>query len=452
MSINKKSVIFFIIHLITIILLGCNTFTVIGTSIALDTQPATTPTPLSAAIPSSTQDQSILPATIPPTPEYFSKSYPLSDNDFVIPLTVRHVTDVSATLFFELRNPQKCVLVYRSTNPDISSQGELSIPVGEPRHTVTIEGLSPGVHYQTMILVGNGEEDFRQPGFAKEEWGIVSFNTVSGEGSFRVGLLGDASFGDEATYSLIALMTSQDLDFVIHTGDVVYETDGTDPLNSYLLKFFEPFSSLLHSAPVYTVLGNHDYDAVLSWQGAPFYDYAFPPFSDPGFNYPKSRRANQYYAFAYRDIQFLMLDSQVFFGVEGRADQDGWLKERLMDPRYRFTIPVFHVAPYSSSVVHPDDSLPVRYSWVPLFEAANVPISFSGHFHHYERLVVNGMTYIVTGGGSSTLYAQGNLLPESHIYAPRTHFVLMDIFEDRIDLRAITKDGETIDQATILLK
>ena len=102
--------------------------------------------------------------------------------------------------------------------------------------------------------------------------------------------------------------------------------------------------------------------------------------------------------------------------------------------------------------MHPDDSLPVRYSWVPLFEAANVPISFSGHFHNYERLVVNGVTYIVTGGGSSTLYALGDLLPESRIYAPITHFVLMEIFDDRIEISAITKDGETIDQATIPLK
>ena len=86
------------------------------------------------------------------------------------------------------------------------------------------------------------------------------------------------------------------------------------------------------------------------------------------------------------------------------------LKERLADPRFRITIPVFHVAPYSSSIVHPDDGLPVRYSWNWRFEQSKVPLVLSGHFHHYERLVANGITYIVSGGGSSTLYAQGELL------------------------------------------
>jgi hypothetical protein len=102
-------------------------------------------------------------------------------------------------------------------------------------------------------------------------------------------------------------------------------------------------------------------------------------------------------------------------------------------------------------VVHPDDGLPVRYTWNPLFETANVPVSFSGHFHHYERHIANGLTYIVTGGGSSTLYAQGERLPTSQIYVRRTHFVLAEIYGDRIELLVISKEGDILDQATIAL-
>ena len=300
-----------------------------------------------------------------------------------------------------------------------------------------------------MVLIGSDAEHLAQPGFAGAEWGPVRFRTPSGEIPLRVGVLGDASFGDQATTQLVELMAGQDLDFVIHTGDVVYDTDSSDLVNSYTTRFFQPFSPLLHQLPVYTVLGNHDYDAAVRWQGAPFYDHAFPPYPDPDFSYPETRRANQYYAFDIGDMQFLMLNSQTFFGVDGRAEQDAWLAERLADPRYRITIPIFHVAPYSSSIVHPDDGLPVRYTWNPLFEQADVPLSFSGHFHHYERFMAGGITYIVSGGGSSTLYAQGALLPESQIYARRTHFVLMEIYENRIELTAISKEGETLDQATV---
>jgi acid phosphatase type 7 len=390
------------------------------------------------------------PALAPtPTPDYFSQDYPLSQNAYLIPLTVRHVTAQSAALFFELSRPADGQLVYRRAGDVRVLPISAESSPAEARHMINLQGLSPGVDYQAVLLLDGGDAGLEQPSFAGAAWDAVSFRTASDEAPLRFGVLGDASFGDEATHQLVDLMASQDLDFVIHTGDVVYETDSSDLVHSYLLKFFEPFSPLLHQLPVYTVPGNHDYDAAVRWQGAPFYDYAFPPFADPDFSYPESRRGNQYYAFAYKGVQFLMLDSQVLYGAEGRQEQDAWLTERLADPRFRFTIPIFHVAPYSSSGVHPDDALAVRYTWGPVFEEANVPLSFSGHFHHYERLIAGGVTYIVTGGGSSTLYAQDGQLPESQIYVRRTHFVLVEIFADYIQLTAIAKEGDVIDQATL---
>jgi len=423
-----------------------------------------TPTRNTVITPEKTDDfptikSSITPSLIPfePTttsvalPDPFSLNYPLGQIGYVIPLTVRHVSEDSASLFFELDNAATGSLVYKSNEPDGGIRGSISLAPDTSRHMLTIEGLKPGVEYQAMVLVEDRDNVQSQPGFNKQEWGVVSFRTASANFPIRVGILGDASFGDQATQSLVEQMVSQNLDFVLNTGDIVYETDSSNLVNSYVTKFFEPFSPLLHKLPVYTVLGNHDYDRSVEWQGAPFYDYAFPPVEDQQFSYPASRRENQYYAFSYMDVQFLMLDSQTFFGVDGRADQDMWLQERLADPRFRITIPIFHVSPYSSSVVHPDDGLPIRYSWNPLFEAGNVPVTFSGHYHHYERHIANGITYIVTGGGSSTLYAQGESLPTSQIYVRRTHFVFMEIYDDRIEINAISKEGETFDQATISL-
>ncbi|NMC12961.1 MAG: hypothetical protein GYA34_08770 [Chloroflexi bacterium] len=421
------------------ILFSTNTQGVVPTN-----KPSDTPTlPASPVLTAS--------ATPTPFPDYFSRSYSLSNIEYVIPLTVRHVTEQSATLFFEISKPSAGLLIVRSIDPQKPLQKEIILPENQTRHMITLDNLLPDNHYQVIILLGERESVYKEAVFNGKAWGVVNFHTASNEKPIKVGVLGDASFGDDATKDLIELMASQNLDFVINTGDIVYEVDRVDLINSYALKFFEPFSLLLHQYPVYTVLGNHDYDAAVEWQGEPFYHYAFPAFADQNFGYPESRIGNQYYAFAYQDIQFLMLDSQVLFGEEGRADQEAWMKERLADTRYRITIPICHVAPFSSSAVHPNDSLPVRYSWTPIFEAGNVPVVFSGHFHHYERLFVNGITYIVTGGGSSTLYAQGSQLPESQIYARRTHFVLMEIFEDQIKIRAISKEGEIIDETSIRL-
>lgn len=461
---SSRFVLLFIAFILIISQTGCKILGTISAQATITPQLSTQtqiPTSFVEVLPTSTvsiiSSTPVLPTvsptlTLTPAPNYFADEYPLSDNNFIIPLTVRHVTGESASLFFELSKLAGGRLVYRSIDPENPMQGEVTLPADETRHMITLENLIPGVHYQALVLLNSSEIDFQQPSFNEKAWGVVSFRTASDETPIRIGVLGDASFGDEATQTLITLMASQNLDFVLNTGDVVYETDSSDLVNSYALKFFEPFSPLLHQLPVYTILGNHDYDMAVEWQGAPFYDYAFPAFPDPNFSYPEARRGNQYYAFAYQDVQFLMLDSQVLFGEEGRADEEAWMKERLLDSRYRITIPVFHVAPYSSSAVHSDDSLPVRYSWLPIFEAAHSPIAFSGHFHHYERFNVNGITYIVTGGGSSTLYAQGSQLAESQIYVRRTHFVRMEIYADRIELIAMAKEGDIIDQTTILLK
>ena len=417
----------------------------------ITTKPRESATPTTALIDTTTPSPTeTAPATLTPTTDYFSQKFPLGENEYVIPLTVRHVTEETVTLFFELQYPTEGLLIFRDFDSFV--QEEIAFSANEPRQMITVEGLTAGTKYEAQVLAGNTLNGFQQPSFTNQEWGAIQFQTLPDEWPLRIAVLGDASFGDEATQNLVNIIAAQDLDFVIHTGDIVYETDPSDVFNSYIQKFFQPFAPLLHQGPIYTVLGNHDYNSTVRWEGAPFYDYAFPAFTDPILSYPETRRANQYYAFAYKDIQFLMLDTHTFAGAEGRAEQDAWLEERLADPRFRATIPVFHVAPYSSSVVHPDDGLPVRYSWNWRFEDANVPLALSGHFHHYERLISNGITYIVSGGGSSTLYAQGESLAESQIYARKTHFVLLEIYEDYIDLSAISLDGDTIDQVNISLE
>lgn len=447
----------FVYLLISLVLAACGSN---DTPVVLPTLtiPTLTPTyPPAKIIPSATFLSTSSPSPIPnptatpsPMPDFFSQAYPPGENDFRIPLTIRHVTDQQATLFFELRNPEPGWLVYR--NSDSPVQEKIALSPGETRHIITLEGLLQNTAYEAKVMLGSSENSLQEPYFSGEEWGTIHFHTTSNDWPFRVGVLGDASFGDQATEQLVELMAGLDLDFVLHTGDVVYETDSADVSSSYVYKFFKPFSPLLHQGPVYSVLGNHDYDYAVRWQGQPFYDYVFPPFTDPNFIYPENRRANQYYAIPVNDIQFLMLDSHVFAGAEGREEQDAWLDERLADPRFRITIPVFHTAPYSSSLVHPDDGLPIRYSWNWRFEQARVPLVLSGHFHHYERLIANGITYLVSGGGSSVLYAQGESLPESQIYARQTHFVLLEFYANYIELKTIALDGHIIDQAMIALE
>ena len=234
--------------------------------------------------PVATETPTPTPSETPiPTPDFFAGEYPPGENDYLIPLTVRHVTAEGASFFFELRNPVDGMLVYRDVETRL--QGTLEIFPDQTRQMVTIEGLVPGGEYEARLIIGNAQSGYNQPFFDGREWNPIHFRTAGEIWPLRIGVLGDASFGDEATSQLVGLMAAQDLDFVIHTGDVVYETDASDVLRSYVGKFFTPFAPLLAQGPVYTVLGNHDYDYAVRWQDAPFYDYAFPPFPTPEFSF-----------------------------------------------------------------------------------------------------------------------------------------------------------------------
>ncbi|NDJ53055.1 MAG: hypothetical protein GYB68_08235 [Chloroflexi bacterium] len=423
-----------------------------------DPEPSTPPTATAAATLAASQDE-ITPIPTPtltaspiPTPSWDSLTT-LAYTEQVtyrLPPTIRHVTETSATLLFEFDEAVSGRLVYRSVDNQMIRT--LDFEQAE-RHLINLEGLQPDQRYEVSIALEQ-DGDLYAATFLGEFWPLT-FRTPDGAGEIRFGVIGDASFGDDSTVALIQQMAAADLNFALHTGDVVDETDPeANPIGSYQQKFYTPFAPLLHQMPVYTVPGNHDYDRDSRFQDAPFYYYAFAAFDEPripagiGIEGP-----NQFYAFGYGDVQFLMLDSQVFFGVQGREEQAAWMAERLADEQFRATIPVFHVSPYSSSSVHPTDGLPIRLTWPPLFAAAatNVPLVFSGHFHHYERNLTDGTTYIVTGGGSSTLYVPGDPLPGSQLYVRRTHYVDVTLSSDKIDLVAIALGGEILDEISIPL-
>jgi predicted phosphodiesterase len=411
--------------------------------------PVSTSTQQASPAPEATATQEIrsTPSPTPsPIPDVFGEALPLGEISYVLPLTILHVTEDAASLFFELDAPATGSLFLRSIDGE-SLIVEKSLSPTQTRHQFYIDGLTPGDRYEVIVALQNEGGQYQQPAFLSRLWGPVRFHTIAENGVLRFGVIGDASFGDSGTEALIQEMAAFGLDFVLHTGDVVDETEqGVDPFDSYARKFYVPFGPLLMQMPVYKVIGNHDYDEDIRWQGEPFYYYAFPPFADPSFPGQEERERNQYYAFAQRGIQFVMLDSQVLFGVAGREEQGDWLGERLADRNFKATIPVFHVSPFSSSSVHSTDSLPVRRLWVPLFEGADVPLVFSGHFHQYERLSSGGITYIVTGGGSSILYAPGAFLAESQVFARKTHFILVEVYGMRLRLTAVALGGEILDQ------
>jgi predicted phosphodiesterase len=369
--------------------------------------------------------------------------------EYVLPPVIQHVTETSATIFFELPDAQTGMVV---AHKHAAAPGnDLVIPFedGSSRQQITLTQLEPGATYDVTIGVADDQGLYRQVMYARELWGPLRVRTLPKDRPVRIGVFGDSGFGSRVTYNLAERMAQEDLDFVIHTGDVVYNIEeNTDPFEAFRLKWYLPLKPLLTQLPVYPVVGNHDVEQEAMWDGLPFYYRAFPPFADPDSD---NEGLNQWYAFGVKDVQFLLLDSQTFFGEDGYGAQNEWLADRLADERFTDTVTVLHVAPYTSSN-HRYDGQQIQFVWMPMFEESNVRLVLSGHSHNYERLTYNGITYIVSGGGSEVLYPLLTELPFSQAFAAQSHYVVLEIDSEQIHTRAENVDGEIIDEGTIPLE
>ncbi|MFN2274693.1 MAG: acid phosphatase, partial [Anaerolineales bacterium] len=69
--------------------------------------------------------------------------------------------------------------------------------------------------------------------------------------------------------------------------------------------------------------------------------------------------------------------------------------------------------------------------------------------HNYERLFQNGVTYFVSGGGSTALYQEGRPLDISQVFFARSHYLILDLQPNQIHITAYDREGLVLDEVTI---
>ncbi len=362
-------------------------------------------------------------------------------DQFYIPLTTMHVTEDSAVLYFRLSNHTDAAEVVITQNCEEIQRIAIDA-TQQLRQMVTIEHLTRATTYQAEILVEG------QPPVMlgdEEAWGPISIRTQPYEWPIRFAALGDSGFGDSVTQQLADHIAQEEIDFFIHLGDVVYNSDENDLWLNWALKYYGPFREVLRRVPHYVAVGNHDREATTLLDGQSFIYWAFPPYHpDEAF---EGRR--QWSSFIANDIQFLSLDSQVFYTDPGRAEQNQWLDERLADPNFRTMIPFFHIPLWTSSSVHQEDGLPVEGDWYSrLTNAADrIGVVIAAHAHLYERLFLDNVHYITSGGGSQVIYAVGEQVGWSQKAVSLAHYILVEIYQDKIVVVARDVNNIVIDKA-----
>lgn len=250
--------------------------------------------------------------------------------------------------------------------------------------------------------------------------------TSSAAEPFRFAVKGDWGAGTAAQRAVTARMCevrkSRPFGIVLTTGDNFYGPDGLATSRTY----FRP-EICLNVAPAVVwraVWGNHDVagDSTAGVLGS----------------------ARRTFRFSAEGVDFFVLDSNAAADDEQRR----WLGDALASSRVALKIVAFHHPPYTVGAGHLGDARVVR-NWVPLFRRFNVTLVLSGHNHDYEHSLVDGVDYVVTGGGGAAVYPCVREASWNIACHGRHHFLLVEVRSTEVTVEAIAPGGEQIDRFSI---
>lgn len=336
---------------------------------------------------------------------------------------LQRVTGAEATIRWWNERDDAGVLTYG----EAGRAGTDVTPTGGALRAVHLAGLRPGTRY-----------DYRVRGEAGE--GAGSFLTDLGpNATITVGVLGDSGTGGDAQHDVARVLAGMAPDLVLHTGDVVYP-DGS--LCAYQAGFFDPYADMLPHAPFYPTAGNHD---LQTDDGRPYGTVFDLPARDPG-------ETNRHYSFDYGPLHVAVVDSERYAGGDPTeteiAAQRAWLEADLQAATRPWTVVVLHRPPYASTI--DADEPAVRAALTPLVAAHGVDLVLSGHAHNYERVgPVDGVTYVVSGGGGAELHGVAAPGPRTAAVAAVHHAVKLVVGPDTLVVEAIDRDGVVFDRAAL---
>ncbi|EKD76112.1 MAG: Ser/Thr protein phosphatase family protein [uncultured bacterium] len=251
------------------------------------------------------------------------------------------------------------------------------------------------------------------------------------EDPLHVAAFGDSGMANTAQYEVASEITAWQPELMLHTGDIAYYS-GTE--QEFIDKVFTVYSNLFSEIPFYASIGNHDFVTELA---GPYKEL---------FETPTNGDDEDYYSFNYDNIHFVSLNSSLDYSVG--STMYTWLENDLATTDKKWVIVFFHYPPYSSG--GHGSTVDMQTTIVPLFEEYNVDLVLNGHDHSYERFEkINGVQYIVTGGGGGDLYQMTTELPESAFFLAQYHFVGLTISPDELKIEAIDKGGFVFDTITL---
>ncbi len=254
-----------------------------------------------------------------------------------------------------------------------------------------------------------------------------------------------AAIGDYGLWSaeeeqVADLVKSWDPAFIITLGDNNYPNGAADTIDQNIGQFYHEF---IHpykgeygpGADInrfFPSLGNHDWVT----EGAqPYLDY---------FELPGNER---YYDFVWGPVHFFAVNADTHEpdGVGRSSVQAQWLQAGLAASTSRWQVVYMHQPPYSSGRHGSTDYI----QWP--FAEWGADAVLAGHDHSYERLIVDGIPFIVNGlGGHINRYFFFTRIEGSQFQYRSGHGALRGtVTPDSLTFEMVTVEGEVIDSHTL---
>jgi predicted phosphodiesterase len=357
-----------------------------------------------------------LPPTTTPIPTSTTVPIPTSTSAFSDTLVrgpyLQSVTTDSIIVAWETEDSSRGEIVYGETDEYGS---RVTDPVVGTNHAIILTNLTPYTTYH-----------YRVEGDGVPLSADAAFRTAAGpdQTKFTFAAFGDTRTGHQIHQEVVDSIVAMEPDFVLHTGDLVY-------LGSefpYWDAFFEIERELMSRIPLFPALGNHEVN----------HQHYFDLFYLPG--------NERWYAFDYGNARFICLQVDGIVDFSSGSEQYDWLERELAANTQPWFFVYFHIPPYTSSLEDPDIEQDVRQALAPLFEQYGVDVVFTGHHHNYERNEVNGVTYIVTGGGGAPLCVMEEPELTRAAFAVAYHFVLLEIDGDHLGATVFSSQGKILDE------
>jgi len=247
-------------------------------------------------------------------------------------------------------------------------------------HDVILDDLTPGETIAWALWHGGGETrtgTFRVP--------------PVGEGTARMVWIADTMAPNELAAGNYELMPEAQPDVVVHGGDITYNSLPSDTWNH----FFEKMRPTLETCPFQVTIGNHDSD--LPHELEDVFDRLFDGQGD--------NQGTRYHAFTVGVARVILLDSETFEIVadEQRDFLLAELDKADADPGIKCVMVGFHRPLVTFSKYYKVENF-ARFDLFHGWIKDRVDIVLVGHAHCFEHFDIEGVHYIVDGGGGSLLY------------------------------------------------